>query len=125
MANEEAQARVDVWKYAFGFDTMRVVKCAIDLGLPDLSTILNCSPYSLYRIMRFLTNLGIFKLHKNHEESLLYTQTPLSRLLTKDNMAPFVLLQSYPPVPWSGINANVLRKCILLVGIYNCFNFNQ
>ncbi|KAL3834377.1 hypothetical protein ACJIZ3_009113 [Penstemon smallii] len=131
MVNEEAQARVDVWKYAFGFDTMRVVKCAIDLGLPDvleshgspitlseLSTILNCSPSSLYRIMRFLTNLGIFKLHKtssstgqmgeNHE-SLLYAQTPLSRLLTKDNMAPFVLLQSNPPAPWSGINANVLR----------------
>ncbi|KAG8369370.1 hypothetical protein BUALT_Bualt14G0004200 [Buddleja alternifolia] len=36
MFDEEAQARVDVWKYAYGFDAMRVVKCAIELGSPDV-----------------------------------------------------------------------------------------
>lgn len=32
---EEAQAQVDIWKYVFGFVDMVVLKCAIELGIPD------------------------------------------------------------------------------------------
>ncbi|KAI3470286.1 hypothetical protein Pfo_026949 [Paulownia fortunei] len=104
--DEEAQARVNVWKYAFGFDVMRVVKCAIELGLPDaleshgrpmalseLSTAVGCPEISLHRIMRFLTYHGIFKKQITSQDpgSVFYAQTPLSRLLARDKMGPFVL----------------------------------
>ena len=111
-AEEEAQAQVDIWKYVFGFTEMAVVKCAIELGIPDflegqdgqamtldgLSAALGCSPSSLYRIMRFLTNRGIFRqVNQGHgcssqnstsnaiaSSSITYVQTPLSRLLARN-----------------------------------------
>ncbi|KAL0413834.1 UNVERIFIED_CONTAM: Isoflavone 4'-O-methyltransferase [Sesamum radiatum] len=123
--DEEAQARVDVWKYAYGFDTMRVVKCVIELGLPDileshgspmtlsqLSSAVGCPETSLYRILRFLTHNGIFKKLGNSTEdpaSVSYSQTPLSRLLTKDNMGPFVLVQAGPPGLQFGMSAKDLK----------------
>ncbi|XP_019165203.1 PREDICTED: (RS)-norcoclaurine 6-O-methyltransferase-like [Ipomoea nil] len=103
-----------IWKYVFGFTEMAVVKCAIELGIPDflesqeqavtldqLSSGLGCSPSALYRIMRFLINRGIFKevemtlptiSSTSSTEAALastrptrgYVQTPLSALLTRD-----------------------------------------
>ncbi|KAJ7980563.1 O-methyltransferase family protein [Quillaja saponaria] len=32
---EEAQAKLNIWKYIFGFVEMAVVKCAIELGVPE------------------------------------------------------------------------------------------
>ncbi|KAI3470292.1 hypothetical protein Pfo_026955 [Paulownia fortunei] len=122
--DEEAQARVNVWKYAFGFDVMRVVKCAIELGLPDaleshgrpmalseLSTAVGCPEISLHRIMRFLTYHGIFKKQIKGQDpgSVFYAQTSLSRLLGRDKMGPFVLVQAGPPGPQFGISAKDLR----------------
>ncbi|KAK4403522.1 Acetylserotonin O-methyltransferase [Sesamum angolense] len=124
--DEEAQARVDVWKYAYGFDAMRVVKCVIELGLPNvlenhgspmtlsqLSSAVGCPETSLYRILRFLTHNGIFKKLRNstHDpaSSVFYAQTPLSRLLTRDNMGPFVLLQAGPPGQQFGMSAKDLK----------------
>ncbi|KAK4406301.1 Acetylserotonin O-methyltransferase [Sesamum angolense] len=124
--DEEAQARADVWKYAYGFCTMRVVKCVIELGLPDvleshgspmtlsqLSSAVGCPETSLYRILRFLTHNGIFKKlgssTQDHVSSVSYAQTPLSRLLTRDNMGPFVLLQAGPPGQQFGLSAKDLK----------------
>ena len=109
--DEEAQARVAVWKYIFGFTEIAVVKCAIKLGIPDvlenhacmtlaeLSSALGCSPSSLYRVMRFLTHFGVFKAVRTDDDqgsSVAYAQTTVSRLLTKNRLGPLVLFESCP-----------------------------
>lgn len=136
-AEEEARAQVDIWKYVFGFTEMAVVKCAIELGIPDifesqegqsmtldgLSTALTCSPSSLYRIMRFLSNRGIFRQvnqaegcsPRNNASNIAYVHTPLSRLLTRNgekSMAAFVLLESSSVMlsPWLGLGQRVLAN---------------
>ncbi|KAL7257327.1 hypothetical protein ACSBR1_003602 [Camellia fascicularis] len=126
---EEAQARVDIWKYVFGSVDMAVVKCAIELGIPDdalehhkapmtlseLSSTLGCSPPALYRIMRFLVHRQIFKIDHTSQGSIRYVQTPLLRLLMKNcekSMASFVLLESSPVMlaPWHSRSARVLAN---------------
>lgn len=32
---EEVEAQVEIWKYAFGFVELALVKCAIELGIAD------------------------------------------------------------------------------------------
>ncbi|CAI9782025.1 unnamed protein product [Fraxinus pennsylvanica] len=124
---EEAQAKVDIWKYVFGFTEMAVLKCAIELGIADvlesqdgrpvtlaeLSSALSCSPPILYRVMRFLIHRKIFKEISFNQESTGYVQSPLSRLLMKkgdNSMAAFVLLESSPVMlaPWHGLSARAL-----------------
>lgn len=123
--SEEEQAEVGIWRCIFGFTEMAVVKCAIDLGIADaieshaspmtlseLSTALGCAPSSLYRIMRFLMHRGIFKEKINSQGSLGYTQTCLSRRLTRhgeQSMAPLILLESSPVMlaPWHCLSARV------------------
>nr|QAX90924.1 caffeic acid O-methyltransferase [Catalpa bungei]QAX90963.1 caffeic acid O-methyltransferase [Catalpa bungei] len=126
--DEEAQARVEIWKYALGFNSMRAVKCAIELGLPDvlenhggpmtlsqLSATVGCPIPALRRLLRFLTHNGIFKkelkLSKSQDpESSYYSQTALSRLLIRDKMATFVILQADPPaVQCIGLTAKDLK----------------
>ncbi|XP_062081572.1 acetylserotonin O-methyltransferase-like [Humulus lupulus] len=125
---EEKRARVDIYKYIFGFVEMAVVKCAIELGIADtieshghpmslseLSSALGCAPHTLHRIMRFLVNRLIFKEVRNNVvelEGCLYSQTALSRLLVKSgdrSMASFVLLESSNPMlaPWHCLSARV------------------
>ena len=127
---EEAQAKVDIWKYVFGFVDMAVVKCAIELGiadvleahegpmtLSDLSTALRCSPAALHRIMRYLVHQKIFKKDFTNQGGpiISYVQTPLSRLLVKNgenSMASFLLLESSPVMlaPWHALSARVLAN---------------
>ncbi|KAF4357603.1 hypothetical protein F8388_007139, partial [Cannabis sativa] len=125
---EEERARIDIYKYVFGFVEMAVVKCAIELGIADtieshgrpislldLSSALSCNPHNLHRIMRFLVNRRIFKEIKNdtvNDKGCLYVQTSLSRLLIKSgerSMASFVLMESSNPMlaPWHGLSARV------------------
>ncbi|KAJ8452952.1 hypothetical protein Cgig2_014715 [Carnegiea gigantea] len=102
---EDAQAAVNIWKYVFGFTEMAVVKCAIELGIAEvlernggsmtiseLSSSLGCPQPYLCRIMRFLSHRKIFKQTKTTQGTLSYTQTPLSRQLTRMNS--FILLES-------------------------------
>ncbi|CAL5402321.1 unnamed protein product [Camellia sinensis] len=125
---EEDQARVDIWKYVFGYVDMAVVKCVIELGIPDalerheapmtlseLSSTLECSPPALYRIMRFLVHRQVFKEDRTSQGSIRYVQTPLSRLLMKNgekSMAPLVLLESHPVMlaAWHTLRASVLAN---------------
>ncbi|XP_047319566.1 acetylserotonin O-methyltransferase-like [Impatiens glandulifera] len=117
---------------------MAVVRCAIDLGIPDilenqdgrpmslsdLSSNIGCSPSTLHRIMRFLVNRRIFH---HHEKSTIdqkstssnsngYVKTALSSLLTKNgdkSMAAFVVLHTSPSMlaPWLGLSKRVLTDC--------------
>ncbi|KAM6600510.1 hypothetical protein CsatA_020119 [Cannabis sativa] len=127
---EEERARIDIYKYVFGFVEMAVVKCAIELGIADtierhgrpmslkeLSSALGCTPHNIHRIMRFLVNRRIFKEIKNdivNDEGAgtLYVQTSLSRLLIKSgerSMASFVLMESSKPMlaPWHCLSARL------------------
>nr|GMC85308.1 (RS)-norcoclaurine 6-O-methyltransferase-like [Ipomoea batatas] len=131
---QEVDDEDGIWKYVFGFTEMAVVKCAIELGIPDflesqqqavtldqLSSALGCSPSALYRIMRFLINRGIFKeveitptiTTTQQATTRGYVQTPLSALLTRDgekSMAAFVRLESSPVMlaPWLKLSGRVL-----------------
>ncbi|KAI3459580.1 hypothetical protein Pfo_016243 [Paulownia fortunei] len=129
--DEEAKARAEVWKYAFGFINTCVVKCAIEVEIPDilekhgapislhqLSSAVGVPPETLFRIMRFLVYNGIFKKTEppqskasdgDESSSVYYAQTPLSRLFTRDNLGPFTLLQGTPQGPSGGITAEALR----------------
>ncbi|KAI4318659.1 hypothetical protein MLD38_032335 [Melastoma candidum] len=104
------------WKYVFGFADAAIVKCAIELGIPDvmmslggdstklsqlsLALGLGVPAPSLLRIMRFLASRGFFKLSVSHDRSdPAYSLTPLSKLLIKDgpgSLAPFILFKSHP-----------------------------
>ncbi|XP_065870000.1 acetylserotonin O-methyltransferase-like [Euphorbia lathyris] len=123
---EEAQAEVEKWKYIFGFTNMAVVKCAIELGisdaiqnhkspipLSDLSSILNCNPSYLHRIMRFLVHQKIFREKPSINGSTGYEQTPLSRKLLgpgENSLKPLFLLESSPVMlaPWHFLSSRVL-----------------
>lgn len=125
---EEAAAQQEIWKYVFGFTPMAVIKCAIELGIPDiiesheipitldeLASKLGCSTSLLHRIMRFLVQYKIFQEKPVSETRVGYTNTPLSRLLTRHgnrSMADFVLLESSPIMlaPWHKLSARVLGK---------------
>ncbi|KAH7518340.1 hypothetical protein FEM48_Zijuj09G0161100 [Ziziphus jujuba var. spinosa] len=124
---DHEQAKVEIWKYVFGYVEMAVVKSAIELGiaetiethgnsitLSELSSTLGCSPSHLHRIMRFLIHRGIFKqTNTSQSASPAYSQTPLSRLLMRSgqvhSMAAFLLLESSPPMlaPWHGLSARI------------------
>ncbi|TKY66845.1 (R,S)-reticuline 7-O-methyltransferase [Spatholobus suberectus] len=89
---EEAEARVDIWKYIFGFVEVTMVKCAIELGIADaieshrstmtiseMSSTLECDPSLLNHIMRILIHQKIFKSVSTSHGYPGYAQTPLSR----------------------------------------------
>ncbi|KAI5315152.1 PREDICTED: (RS)-norcoclaurine [Prunus dulcis] len=123
---EEEHAKVEIWKYVFGFVEIAVVKCAIELGIADaieshgspmtlleLSSALRCDPSPLYRIMRVLVHLKIFKEKPATQLGpKVYVQTPLSKRLLKsgkNSMAAFILLESSPVMlaPWHGLSARI------------------
>ncbi|KAM2276643.1 hypothetical protein ACFXTI_035047 [Malus domestica] len=122
---EEERAKVDMWKYVFGFVEIAVVKCAIELGIADaieihgspmtlleLSSALSCDPSHLYRVMRVLVHLKIFKEKTTELGPKGYAQTPLSKRLLKsgeNSMAALILLESSPVMlaPWHGLSARL------------------
>ncbi|KAL8098402.1 acetylserotonin O-methyltransferase-like [Apium graveolens] len=124
--DETAQAQIDIWRFVFGFTEMALVKCAIELAIPEilekhgdpmtlsqLSSALSCSSPALYRIMRFLLNRGIFKETITDQGTMGYVQTPLSRLLIKDgnnSLATLLLFESSSVMlaPWHFLSAQVL-----------------
>ncbi|XP_038692610.1 acetylserotonin O-methyltransferase-like [Tripterygium wilfordii] len=123
---EEAQAKVDIYKYVFGFVSMAVVKCAIELGLPDilekhrnpmtlseLSSTLGCEPSLLYRLMRFLTNERVFREERTSQGDVAYAQTALSRRLLRlgeMSMVDLIMFESNPfsLASWDGLRYRVL-----------------
>ncbi|XP_076934855.1 acetylserotonin O-methyltransferase-like [Bidens hawaiensis] len=129
--NEEVAAQEERWKFILGFTPTALVKCAIELGIPDilenhespmtladLTLELKCSQSTLYRIMRFLKHYKVFQEKPISETSVRYTRTPISRLLTrngKHSMADLLLLESTPVMlaPWHKLSAWVLGNEVL------------
>ncbi|KAJ9550387.1 hypothetical protein OSB04_014432 [Centaurea solstitialis] len=130
-SKEEEIAQQEIWKYILGYTPLMVMKCAIELGIPnilenhetpmtlaELTSKLGCNQSSLYRIMRFLIHYKMFQERPISETSVGYTHTPLSRLLIRqgeNSMANVVLLQSSPFIlaPWHKLSAWVLENKVL------------
>ncbi|KAM3381537.1 hypothetical protein P3S68_007110 [Capsicum galapagoense] len=113
-------AQAHIWNHTFNFINSMSLKCAIQLGIPDiihshghamtLSDLVNALPINnnnakiqdcIYRLMRILIHAGFFI---QEEEG--YLLTPTSRLLLKDepnlSAIPFLLAMLDPIMtdPW-------------------------
>ncbi|KAI3473505.1 hypothetical protein Pfo_030814 [Paulownia fortunei] len=116
-------AQAHVWNHIFTFINSMSLKCAIQLGIPDiihnhgkpmtLSQLVDALPinkaksHCIYRLMRVLLHSEFFiKINtSDDEEKERYWLTPASRLLLRDaplTVAPFVLLILDPILtkPW-------------------------
>ncbi|KAA8526330.1 hypothetical protein F0562_008467 [Nyssa sinensis] len=122
-ASELLEAQAHIWNQTFNFINSASLKCAIQLGIPDiihnhgqpmtLSKLLAALPINptkascIYRLMRILVHSDFFvqqKVHENEQE-VEYSLTPASRLLLKDNplsASPFLLAMLDPILvtPW-------------------------
>ncbi|XP_059658741.1 trans-resveratrol di-O-methyltransferase-like [Cornus florida] len=106
-SSELFRAQAHIYKHTFAFANSLCLKCAIQLGipdiihnhkhpitLPDLVTALQLPPAKtsyLHRLMRLLVHSGFFattKIHENQEEEEEegYVLTPSSKLLLKDEL---------------------------------------
>ncbi|XP_042485137.1 probable O-methyltransferase 3 [Macadamia integrifolia] len=100
-ADEQLQAQAHVWKYIFNFINSMALKCAVDLGIPDvihghdrpvtlteLATALSIPAVKkdcLRRLMRLLGHNGFFVRQTNRDGEEEYLLTPSSKLLVKEN----------------------------------------
>ncbi|XP_060960307.1 probable O-methyltransferase 3 [Cannabis sativa] len=113
------RAQAHIWNHIFNFINSMSLKCAVELGIPDiinnhgkpmtisqltLALPINKNKFQcLYRLMRLLTHSGFFALEKakieGEEEEECYVITEASKLLLKDNpmsVTPFLLLVLNP-----------------------------
>ncbi|KAL4289696.1 hypothetical protein GQ457_14G021510 [Hibiscus cannabinus] len=123
-ANELLEAQAHVWNHIFSFINSMSLKCAVDLGIPDiihnhgkpmtdselvaaLPTLNPTKARNIHRLMRMLVHSGFFAQqnlsHGVHEDG--YVLTNASRLLLKDNrlsITPFLKAMLDPIVtkPW-------------------------
>ncbi|PRQ40493.1 putative trans-resveratrol di-O-methyltransferase [Rosa chinensis] len=110
-SRELLQAQVHVWNHILKFINSMALKCAIQLGIPDiihnhgqpitlsnLISRLNVHPSKsrfIYRLMRILVQSGFFVKHNDVHQEVVYSLTPSSELLLNDQplkMTPFLLL---------------------------------
>ncbi|RZC77315.1 hypothetical protein C5167_001490 [Papaver somniferum] len=132
IAEERLKGQAEVWEHMFAFVDSMALKCAVELGIPDIinshghpvtiSEIIDSlkantstSPNADYltRIMRLLVHKRLFT-SEIHQESnqLLYDLTRSSKWLLKDskfNLSPLVLWETNPILlkPWQ-----YLGKCV-------------
>ncbi|KAK6264672.1 hypothetical protein SCA6_020106 [Theobroma cacao] len=107
------QAQAHLYKHMFNFIGSMSLKCAVQLGIPDiihnhgesitlseLVSALQIHPDKtscVYRLMRLLVHSGFFgttKVHEDDQEEEAYVLTPSSKLLITDKincLSPFVL----------------------------------
>ncbi|KAF7847265.1 hypothetical protein BT93_L3140 [Corymbia citriodora subsp. variegata] len=111
------RAQAHIWNHIFSFINSMCLKCAIDLGIPDLIhhhgrpmtllelvSVLHIQPtkaHCIHRLMRILTHSGFFELQDLEEADRQtgYVLTCASRLLVKHNplsVAPFALMALGP-----------------------------
>ncbi|OMP09955.1 O-methyltransferase, family 2 [Corchorus olitorius] len=129
--NELLQAQAHVWNHIFNFINSMCLKCAIDLGIPDiiqnhgepmtvpqlvaaLPNINSAKASNIYRLMRVLVHSGFFakqNLGQNgQEQGYGYVLTGASRLLLKGNplsVTPFLKAMLDPALtePWHLLGA--------------------
>ncbi|XP_030544033.1 trans-resveratrol di-O-methyltransferase-like [Rhodamnia argentea] len=127
-ASELLQAEAHVWNHVCSFINSMCLKCAIQLGIPDiihdhgrpmtlleLVSVLNIQPnkaHCIQRLMRILVHSGFFELRdlKEEDRQTGYALTGASRLLVKSNplsVAPFALLtlEPFSMEPWQYLSA--------------------
>lgn len=115
---ELLEAQAHVWNYTFNYISSMSLKCAVELGIPDIifkhekpithSELVKAlsipqlkSPH-VYRLMRILVHSGFFSCgtvdkHSGEEEG--YMLTPSSKLLLQNsatNLSAFVLMHTDP-----------------------------
>ncbi|KAL0377056.1 UNVERIFIED_CONTAM: Trans-resveratrol di-O-methyltransferase [Sesamum calycinum] len=116
-SSELLEAQAHIWNHVFKYINSMSLKCATELGIPDvihkhggsmtLLELVDALPRvdkskadCVYRLMRILVHSGFFvleKLNSSNEEG--YSLTPASRLLVGDHpwsMKPLVLSQLDP-----------------------------
>ncbi|KAE8683228.1 Trans-resveratrol di-O-methyltransferase [Hibiscus syriacus] len=122
--NELLQAQAHVWNHIFNFINSMSLKCAVDLGIPDiihshgqpmtvtelvaaLPTLHPTKACNMYRLMRILVHSGFFAQQKLKDDSREdgYVLTTASRFLLKEDplsQAPLVeaLLDPMLTKPW-------------------------
>ncbi|KAG6717995.1 hypothetical protein I3842_04G128300 [Carya illinoinensis] len=127
-ATELLNAQAHIWNHIFNFINSMSLKCAIQLGIPDiihsqgkpmtLSELLVALPIhptkacNVPRLMRILIHSGFFvaeKMFENDQEER-YALTDASRLLLKDNplsVTPFLVAMLDPVLtkPWHFLTA--------------------
>ena len=129
--HELVKAQIHIWNHLFSFINSMSLKCAIQLGIPDiihshgkpmtLSQLIASLPIhqskttpnsQVYRLMRILVNSGFFALQEvvvdTDELREGYVLTNSSKLLLRDNplsAAPFVLAVLDPVMiqPWHSL----------------------
>lgn len=126
-ASELLEAQAHVWNHIFSFINSWSLKCAIQLGIPDivhshgqpmtLSQLISSLPKihqnkscHVYRLMRILVHSGFFSLQKTGENEEAYLLTDASKLLLKDNplsVTPFLMAMLDPILtqPWNHLSA--------------------
>ncbi|KAM3247441.1 hypothetical protein P3L10_009208 [Capsicum annuum] len=124
-----SQYQAHIWNHAFSYINSMSLKCAIQLGIPDiihnhgramtLSDLVNALPIDdkskgldcVYRLMRILTHAGFFiKTNKDtnelDRENIIYVLTSTSCLLLKDeplSVIPYLQAQFDPILMGHGI----------------------
>ncbi|KAI3837191.1 hypothetical protein MKX03_010756 [Papaver bracteatum] len=126
MAEERLKGQAEIWEHMFAFVDSMALKCAVELGIPDIINshgrpitvsevidtlkLTTSSPTPnvdyLTRLMRLLVRNGVFTsvLHQQSNQ-VLYDLTPSSKWLLRDpkfNISPMILLQLHPEFlkPW-------------------------
>ncbi|XAR72583.1 Trans-resveratrol di-O-methyltransferase [Bertholletia excelsa] len=124
---ELLHSQAHIWNHIFNFINSMSLKCAVQLGIPDivkkhgrpmtLSEIVAALPinpskgWNIYRLMRILVHSGFFtiqKVPKNDKEEG-YLLTPASQLLLKDeplSVTPLLLALLDPVLttPWHHVS---------------------
>ncbi|MCD7455183.1 hypothetical protein HAX54_027313 [Datura stramonium] len=136
-ARQILAAQAHIWNHTFNYINSMSLKCAIQLGIPDiihshgqamtLSNLVNSLPINningttrdyIYRLMRILIHAGFFvqtnsiNKEENDEEEGGYLLTPTSRLLIKDEPLSLVPFVQWILPDWSDEDCiKILRKC--------------
>lgn len=125
--DEEMQAQAQVWKHIYGFAESLTLKCAIELGVPDIlhkhgkpmtlseiaaefTTIHSPNIDRFHRLMRFLVHMKLFAVFDGPEKK--YALTPASKLLVRSeekNLVSFASIQLHADemLPWHHLIAGI------------------
>ncbi|KAE8683229.1 Trans-resveratrol di-O-methyltransferase [Hibiscus syriacus] len=109
--NELLEAQAHVWNHIFNFINSMSLKCAVELGIPDvihnhgkpmsvtelvsaLPTLHPSKACNIHRLMRMLVHSGFFSIQKLSDDAQEegYVPTTASRLLLKDDPLSFAPL---------------------------------
>ncbi|XXG78261.1 hypothetical protein AAC387_Pa08g2239 [Persea americana] len=136
--DEEMQAAAQIWKHIYGFAESLTLKCAIELGVPDMLhkhgkpmtlseiagelTIPSPNMDLLHRIMRFLVHMKLFASVDGPENR--YALTAASKLLVRaeeKNLVPFALSQLHANEmgPWHYLIAGIEGKTTPWLACHN------